>query len=107
MAQFATELPIFAGLPDKIGQAGEPGSLAFLTYEDGSFNSNRNVTGVCDLPELVSRFTHIASAIKKNAGMEGVLHNLQLAPEGVICLLSPLNNTEDFDDGRFSKLLGI
>jgi signal transduction histidine kinase/CheY-like chemotaxis protein len=101
LAQFATELAIFAALPDIIGQAGEPGSLPFLTNEDGSFNPNRNITGVCDQPELVSRFTHIAEAIKKNAGMEGILHNLQLAPEGVICLLSPMNNTEDFDDGSF------
>jgi signal transduction histidine kinase/CheY-like chemotaxis protein len=101
LAQFATELSIFADLPDKIGQADAPGSLPFLTNEDGSFNSIRNVTGVCDQPVLVSRFTQIASAIKKNAGMEGILHNLQLAPEGVICLMSPMNNTEDFDDGSF------
>jgi hypothetical protein len=101
LAQFATELAIFADLPNKIGMAHEPGSLPFLTNEDGSFNPKRNVTGVCDQPDLVSRFTQIASAIKMNAGMEGVLHNLQLAPEGVICLLNPINNTEDFDDGRF------
>jgi hypothetical protein len=101
LAQFATELAIFADLPNKIGMAHEPGSLPFLTNEDGSFNPKRNVTGVCDQPELVSKFTQIASAIKLNAGMEGVLHNLQLAPEGVICLLNPMNNTEDFDDGSF------
>jgi signal transduction histidine kinase/CheY-like chemotaxis protein len=101
LAQFATELAIFAELPDRIGKAYEPGSLPFLTNEDGSFNPRRNVTGVCDQPELVSRFTQIASAIKLNTGMEGVLHNLQLAPEGVICLLNPMNNTKDFDDGRF------
>jgi signal transduction histidine kinase len=97
----ATELPMFAELPDKIGKAGEPGSLPFLTNEDGSFNPRRNVTGVCGQPELVSKFTQIAYAIKLTTGMEGVLHNLQLAPEGVICLLDPMNNTEDFDDGRF------
>ena len=101
MAQFATELEIFADLPDKIGQAEQPGSLPFLLNDDGSPSPKRNVTGVCDQPELVSRFTSIASAIKKNAKMEKVLVNIQLAPHGVICLLHPMNNTEDFTNGTF------
>lgn len=110
IAQFATEIDTFSDLPGKIGQAFEPGSLPFLTNDDGSFNPHRNITGVCDDPELVTRFSHIASAIKKNAKMDGILHNIQLAPHGVICLLYPLNNTEDFEDGKFldsTKALGI
>lgn len=31
--------------------------------------------------------------------MEGVLVNVQLAPQGVVCLLHPLINTEDFPPG--------
>lgn len=101
IAQFATELEAFSSLPDKIGQADEPGSLPFLKKPDGTFGSHRNVTGVCNLPELVSRYDHIASAIKKNAQMDGILNNIQLSPDGVICLAYPLNNTEDFHDGKF------
>ena len=97
MAQFATELEIFADLPDKIKSAGEPGALPFLPDRERTF---RNVTGVCDEPQLVERFTQIASAVKANAKMGGILHNIQLAPEGVICLLHPMNNTEDFSDGK-------
>ena len=33
--------------------------------------------------------------------MEGVLVNLQLAPQAVVCLAHPLNNTEDFAPGVF------
>ena len=102
LAQFAIELEIFSGLPERIGEAGEPGSLPFLPSEDGSGTSfRRNITGVCDDPLLWERFTHIASSLKRNAQMEGVLVNLQLAPQAVVCLLHPLNNTEDFEDGIF------
>jgi signal transduction histidine kinase/CheY-like chemotaxis protein len=97
MAQFATEIEIFSDLPDEIGPASGPGSLPFLPSEEGPLR--RNITGVCDQPELVNRFTEIAASVKTNAKMDGILHNIQLAPEGVICLLHPVVNTEDFDDG--------
>jgi sensor domain CHASE-containing protein len=64
------------------------------------------VTGVCDKPDLVKRFNEIASTIKKNAGMEGVLVNIQALPYAVNCLLYPLNNTEDFEDGIFMDNTG-
>ena len=67
----------------------------------------RNVTGVCDDPVLSERFTHIASTLKRNANMEGILVNLQLAPHAVVCLLHPLNNTEDFQDGVFMDNSGV
>ena len=100
MAQFATELEIFANLPDQIKSPGEPGALPFLPQPLNSTKMSRNVTGVCDQPDLVKRFTEIATAIKHNAKMDGILHNIQLAPQGVICLLHPMNNTEDFPDGK-------
>jgi hypothetical protein len=96
IAQFATHLGILRDLPDRIGVAGEAGSLPMI---NGS--SHRNLTGVCDQPELVSTFIEIASGIKKYAKMDGILVNIQLAPQGVICLLRPMNNTEDFEDGNF------
>ena len=82
MAQFASELDIFATLPDQIKSPGEPGALPFLPSPPNTTKAYRNVTGVCDQPELVERFTHIAAAVKRNAKMDGVLHNIQLAPEG-------------------------
>jgi CHASE1-domain containing sensor protein len=108
LAQFATELDIFDSLPDRIGAVDAPGSLPFIVQPSTATNTSdneeqysvipthRNVTGVCTEPALVQRFTHIASTIKRNAGMQGVLVNLQLAPEAVVCLVHPLNNTEDF-----------
>lgn len=96
MAQFATNLEIFRSLPSQIGVAHEPGSLPFVNG-----THLRNVTGVCDDPELVTRFTSIASGVKKHAKMDGLLVNIQLVPEGVLCLLHPMNNTEDFEDGKF------
>ena len=100
MAQFAMELPLFRALPQRIGAAGEEGSLPFMPLkEPGAVFTHRNITGVCDDPALVERFNAIASSIKKRAKIEGVLVNLQLAPEAVVCLLYPLVNTEDFEDG--------
>jgi hypothetical protein len=103
MAQFASELSIFNNLPNQIGAAGSPNSLPVWNKTD-SMNKTRfyrNVTGVCDDPELVERFESIAASVKANAKMDGVVHSLQYAPEGVICLVYPLNNTEDFADGRY------
>jgi len=110
IAQFATELDMFADLPEKVGQANEEGSLPFLTNEDGSFTPFRNVTGVCDDPELVARYSHIATAVKRNAEMNSggtsAIHNLQLAPHGVICLLEPMINT-NFEDGSILDSTGV
>ncbi|CAB9503529.1 sensor kinase/phosphatase LuxQ [Seminavis robusta] len=100
MAQFATELDIFADLPDQIKSPGQENALPFIPQAPDVDKAYRNITGVCDQPELVERFTEIASAVKRNAKMDGVLHNIQLAPQGVICLLHPMNNTEDFHDGK-------
>lgn len=83
MAQFATELDVFSGLPDMIKAPGEPGALPFYPREPNATSSlRRNLTGVCDEPHLVERFTQIASAVKTNAKMDGILHNIQLAPQG-------------------------
>lgn len=113
LAQFATELENFHFLPAKIGpayaedNAKSSRSLPFLPpLIPGGSDTHRNITGVCDAPYLVARFTKIASVIKANAKMEGILVNLQLAPQGVVCLLHPLNNTEDFENGVFMDNTG-
>lgn len=107
LAQFALELETFSSLPERIGRADEPGSLPFLPIEEGDGRSfRRNITGVCDDPVLWERFTQITSTLKRNADMGGVLVNLQLAPQAVVCLLHPLNNTEDFEDGVYMDNTG-
>lgn len=102
LAQFVNELDIFKDLPKEVGLAGEEGSLPFMPPKvEGGPYTHRNYTGVCDRQDLVERFDKIAAGIKKNAGMEGVLVNLQLVPNAVVCLAYPLNNTEDFPEGVF------
>ena len=99
LAQFATELEMFDNLPERVAPLPFAGPQA-----NGKIK--RNITGVCDDPVLWKRFTKIASALKRSAQMEGILVNLQLAPEGVICLLHPLNNTEDFEEGIYMDNTG-
>lgn len=98
LAQFAIEMEIFRGLPSAIGPGDESGSLPYIT---DTVITHRNVTGICDDPDIVKRYTEISGTIKRNAQMQGILINLELAPQGVVCLVDPLNNTEDFPDGIF------
>jgi len=86
VAQFATELQVFKELPEKIGQANETGSRPFLTNPDGSFSYFRNISGVCDDPELIATYNQITATVQKNLKMEDIIGNIQLSPHGVICL---------------------
>jgi hypothetical protein len=95
LAQFVGEIEVFRELEYEIGYVGESDALPFIS------ETHRNVTGVCDDPTLVARFSKIAATVKSNSDMDGVLVNLQLAPDAVTCLVYPLNNTEDFPDGVF------
>jgi hypothetical protein len=102
LAQFANELEMFRTLPERIGLPGANNSIPFLPPKAyGMHATHRNVTGVCDDPALVQRYSRIAGTIKRDAGMDGILVNLQLVPNGVVCLLHPINNTEDFPPGIF------
>ena len=94
LSTFATELELFRELPEKVGPAGQEDSLPSVPAE---VITHRNVTGVCDQPDLVRRFDRIAKNLKEISEMQGILVNLQLAPQAVVCLLYPLNNTEDFN----------
>lgn len=106
MAQFATELDLFNNLPSQIGQAGTIGSLPFInTTQSGRIV--RNTTGVCDQPELVAKFNKIAQAATNNAKLGDVLHNVQFAPFGVICLSSPLIYVDPVDGTRLNNTSAI
>jgi len=94
LAQFVSELDIFHDLDMQIGDVGAPGAAPLIAPK----YTHRNVTDICGNETLVSRYEHIASTIKKNAKMEGILVNLQLAPRAVVCLLHPIVNTEDFEE---------
>jgi hypothetical protein len=62
----------------------------------GKASSHRNLTG--RIPdETREKFNEIAASIKKDAHLERVLVNMQLAPKAVVSLLYPMVNTEDFD----------
>ena len=103
MAQFATEIEIFADLPNRIGAGGEPGSLPFLPQVPGELSTSllkRNVTGVCDDPELIRRFNKIVSTVETSMGLEEIIETLQFSPYGVVCLSYPNNNTEEIKQGR-------
>jgi signal transduction histidine kinase/CheY-like chemotaxis protein len=99
MAQFAENVDSFNELPARIGIANTPGALPFM--KTNTFDPRRNVTGVCDDAKLVAQFTDIASEMKASLDDENILHSILLLPLGVVCLVWPINNTEDFDDGRF------
>lgn len=100
LSQFVFEIDELRALADEIGQVGVDGSLPLLPNPDGH-PTHRNITGVCDSPRLQQRFSDIAGIIKQNAKMDGVLVNIQLAPMATVCLVHPINNTEDFPEGVY------
>ncbi len=106
LTQFVTEIDSFRTLVQRIGLPGEEGSLPFLPPDDGNTRTHRNVTGVCDDPFLVKKFERIAGSIKRDSKMQRILVNLQLVPNGVVCLVHPINNTEDFPPGIFMDNTG-
>jgi signal transduction histidine kinase/CheY-like chemotaxis protein len=96
MAQFATELDIFSQLADRIGPLGGEGSAPVINSTDGRLR--RNVTGICDQSDVVEKFNKIANTSMSNARLNDVLHSMQFAPYGVVCLTYPLVYT-DFSNG--------
>jgi sensor domain CHASE-containing protein len=107
LAQFVNEIESFRSLPRQIGLAGDEGSLPLLPPKvEGEMPTHRNVTGVCDDPSLQEQFYRIAGAIKRDSALDGILVNLQLVPDGTVCLLHPVNNTEDFPPGVYMDNTG-
>lgn len=96
MAQFVGELVEFQDL------AGRVAELPLRTPTDpGAAPTHRITDGVCNDEEVYARFAEIAASIKENADMQGVLITLQLVPHEVVCMIYPLNNTEDFPEGVY------
>ena len=94
LGQFVYEIESFNALADRV--ATRPYRDDVVT--DG-VNTHRNVSGICDEPAVYDRFTRIAASIKEAADMRGVLLTIQLVPHQVVCMVYPLINTEDFDNG--------
>ena len=59
----------------------------------------KDVRDICDDKKLVDHFNGIAKDIKKDSGLGKVIPSLRLAPAGVMCLIYPLVNEEDFENG--------
>jgi len=93
--QFVTELPGLLALPKLIGQAGEVGAAPFADP------LHRNVDSTCRNASLIEDFNRVAKRIKDESRLDETLVSLQYSPFGVVCLVYPLVNYEDFEDGRF------
>ena len=90
LAEVVEQLDTFTDLPSKI-------STADSYINNGK--SWRNVTKVCSDPAYVEPYVDISSSIKRGSEMPGILVNIQLAPSGVVCLVYPEINEEDFSHG--------
>ena len=93
----------FRALSNEIKNVGEPGA-APLREDVVGF---RDVTGICDRPELQTKFDEVVQNILGDATMRGTVANMQLAPNAVHCLSSPLINNRDFDTGIFNTTKSI
>jgi len=107
IGEFVKELPYFAYLSNEIGPGGQVGSAPYL---QGTNDTYRDVSGICDNTTTIDNFDRLAKNIKESASLSGILLQLQLAPEAVVCLMYPLNNTEDFTPPLYldnSPVLGL
>ena len=94
----------FQELPHLIGNYGADGStpsIAGPVSEDNGSSAQgsknifstkdfRNVTGICDDPELISEFQKIVEGVNHNFGFEDIIITYRIAPYGVYCLANPL-----------------
>ena len=109
MAQFIQELDEFHVLDQKVGDRCDPIADEFnctqsesAPVKDGQEISHRDLTDLFNSEygqKLQKKFDSIASGIKENSGLGKSLVNIQVAPKGVVSLLYPMVNCEDFDDG--------
>jgi len=101
MRQFVIQTPEFEALHNQIGSCKNLKTPAECDANAappmaGKASSHRNLTG--RIPdETREKFNQIAASIKKDAHLERVLVNIQLAPKAVVSLFYPLVNTEDFE----------
>lgn len=109
MAQFIQELPEFHELDLKVGDRCDPmedslncTNSSSAPVKIGQEATHRNLTQLfsTEYGQMIQRkFDSIASGIKENSGLGKSLVNIQLAPKGVVSMLYPMVNCQDFDNG--------
>jgi class 3 adenylate cyclase len=107
MAQFIQELDEFHLLDSKIGDRCDPSTDVYnctlsesAPVKEGLEISHRDLTDLFNSEygqKIQKKFDSIASGIKENSGLGKSLVNIQVAPKGVVSLLYPMVNCEDFD----------
>ena len=91
LAALINEAEMFHSLPFLISQTPVHPDIPYF----------RNVTSICDDPVRMEKFNQMAATLKKKANLDRILINLFILPAGVFCNSYPLNNTEDFDEGKY------
>lgn len=111
LAQFVTEIDLFQNLASSGIE-----SLPFLDVAAGENNTRstrqRNLTdSACEDPETIDRYARVAETIKANVRMQDTLLLLELAPHGVVCMVHPRINEEDYKGNNhplnITDLLGL
>ena len=102
ISQFVKHLDVLKDLPYEIGHADGSGLLdtGAAPLVNGTTNRDLSNTSVTD-PKVIELFNSISKNVKDDADLDGILVNLQLAPMGVVSLIYPLVNYEDFEDPIF------
>lgn len=106
MSMFVQELSIFHDLDLMVGDRCDP-KIDLLNCTEstsaplmpGKEVTHRDLSGLFNTTEgrnIQRKFDTIASGIKENSGLGKALVNIQLAPKGVISLLHPMVNCDDF-----------
>lgn len=106
MSMFVQELPIFHDLDLMVGDRCDPQKDPLNCTEStsaplmpGKEITHRDLSGLFNTTEgrnIQRKFDTIASGIKENSGLGKALVNIQLAPKGVISMLYPMVNCDDF-----------
>ena len=108
MSMFIQELPVFHDLDLMVGDRCDPTLDPLNCTEStsappmpGKEATHRDLSGLFNTTEgreIQRKFDTIASGIKENSGLGKALINIQLAPKGVVSMLYPMVNCEDFVD---------
>ena len=106
MSMFIQELPEFHDLDlmvgDRCNATTDPLNCTESTSAPpmpGKETTHRDLSGLFNSTEgreIQRKFDTIASGIKENSGLAKALVNVQLAPKGVVSMLYPMVNCDDF-----------
>lgn len=93
----------FDSLPELIG----PYPNLLIPASEATPFTKRNVTGVCDRPDLIQKFRDIVVPANADNDLDGVIVGYRLFPNNVACLTEPHRqestkhfNAEDFPQGE-------